>query len=76
VSAERKDRLQYRRSFISIEQVGYDKEPITLSLDGGGIVVQGYGKRSLGTVCGKDGLKFSYEDVLRAEELLAKSLPA
>ena len=59
-----------------IEQVGYDKEPITLSLDGGGIVVQGYGKRSLGTVCGKDGLKFSYEDVLRAEELLAKSLPA
>ena len=47
-----------------------------VSLDGGEIVVQGNGKLSLGTVCGTDGLKFSYEDVLRAEELLAKSLPA
>jgi hypothetical protein len=57
-------------------QIRVPKEPITLSLDGGEIVVQGCGKRPLGTVCGTDGLNFSYEDVLRAEELLAKSLPA
>jgi hypothetical protein len=59
-----------------IDQIGFANEPITLGLDGGEIVVQGYGKRPLGTVCSTGGLNFSYEDVLRAEGLLAKSLAA
>lgn len=59
-----------------IDQIGFDNEPITLSLDGEEIVVQGYGRRPLGTICDTDGLNFSYEDVLLAEQLLAESMPA
>jgi len=70
-----------RQSVISaivyiIDQMGSDNEPITLSLEGGEIVVQGYGRRRLGTICGTDGLNFSYEDVLRAEQSLAESMAA
>ena len=59
-----------------IDQIVFDNEPITLSLDGQQIVVQGYGRRPLGAICDTDGLNFSYDDVLRAEQLLAESMPA
>jgi hypothetical protein len=59
-----------------IDQMRLDKEPIALGLDDGEIVVQGCGRRSLGIVCRADGLNFSCEDVLRAEQSLAESLPA